>query len=368
MGIEDLEFYYFKNFLVVVLYCFHTFYLKLECYSKVDLNSKETNLPLWFLFISESIRGKFIKFYQDKGYHNNNELDYFQWFVKAVRFHNECASHSKGSLVICKFYSIVPRLCMESKYIFQEIRRQPHRKLVVRAVILLKELKSSKILDLKTHPQLTSLNAALTIALTSLTNENFIQSYYNKFTDLVQPFLMEVAVRLQLIVDKFRETNSGRKSLYQLSFWRNHLNSSDLILHPPNTLIGAKAFSHTLFEGSSNSEKSQEFENYSTLEIIQDKENELAERRSKQKKDRKIFRRQANGKLGREKRCIISIQKASTRHRWNVTKRSLHPWLWSALKLGERTKKEGMAACKIPGTKALTLIYSFLNKEIPVIV
>ena len=104
MGIESLEFYYFQNSLVVILYVVHTFYLKLACKSKTDLNSKETNLPLWFLFISKIIREKFIIFYQKQGYQNINELDYFQWFVKNIGIPcgTKCSNSQLGVLL---FYS-----------------------------------------------------------------------------------------------------------------------------------------------------------------------------------------------------------------------------------------------------------------------
>ena len=367
MRIESLEFFYFKNSLVVALYVVHTLYLKLACKCKIDLNSRETNLPIWFLFISKDIRAKFMIFYRKQGYLNINKFDIFQWFVKALGFYNECTTQSQGSLVICKLYSFVPRLCLESKYIFQEFRPETQMKLVAEAVMLLKGLRFSKVLDAKTNLQLKSLTAKLTIAETSLTNENFIHIYYNKFTDLVQPFLMEVAARLQLLVDNFRETKVGRKSLYHYIFWRNHLNSSDLILHPPIAPNVTKDCSRKLFKESSSSENSKEFEDYSTLEAVQKQVEEMAVRRFKQKKDRKAFRRKANGKLGREKRCLIVVEKANFRYHWNVTKKCLLPWLWSSLKLSEHTMEEGIAACEGPGTKVLTLIYYFLNKELPTI-
>ena len=136
-------------------------------------------------------------FYRKQGYKNINHLDYFQWFVKVLRFYNACKSQAEGLLIICEIDSFVPRLCLESKYLFQEIEPETHRKLVVTAVMLLEELQLSEVLEAKTSSQLASLKAELTFAPHfRLTNENFIRIYIVKFTGLVHPFFMEVAASL----------------------------------------------------------------------------------------------------------------------------------------------------------------------------
>ena len=64
------------------------------------------------------------------------------------------------------------------------------------------------------------------------------------------------------------------------------------------------------FEDSCSSENSQEFDEYCSLEEVQEQLKKLAARRSKQRKLRKKFRREVYCKIGRKKRCRNIIKKA----------------------------------------------------------